>query len=431
MPNLRNRGADRKTEVQNEDFKNISKAKAEKDVGISPHILIKYQSRSSKLDLHSLNNANHEFRGILTFFWLMISFYTVLLIYKNVTESGVLFDIAFIHYFSFDAHGVFFTDILLLAFTFSIVVVEKMVVNRTIGRPLAIFLRHFLQSTLISLSIWAAYQRDWSWLQRSLLVPHSMVLYMKMHSFSSNCESLGKCKDPEYPKNVSFSNFLYFLMAPTLVYQLEYPRTDRIRKSYVFEKIFGGLALFGVLFFIIQSHIRPILSLIPILPFYEVIIQLLFPITFCYIIMFFLIFDCLCNFFAEITRFADRQFYEDWWNSTSFDDFARKWNKPVHHFLLRHIYHEGVYSYKLSKGKAKFLTFLFSSLMHELIVAVAIRKIKPYLFFLQMFQIPLIWFGNSRLIRQNPVLGNILYWIGMLIGPSLLAILYCREFYLK
>jgi len=38
--------------------------------------------------------------------------------------------------------------------------------------------------------------------------------------------------------------------------------------------------------------------------------------------------------------FADREFYQDWWNSTSWDQFSRKWNKPVHvcdpfHLILR------------------------------------------------------------------------------------------------
>lgn len=32
--------------------------------------------------------------------------------------------------------------------------------------------------------------------------------------------------------------------------------------------------------------------------------------------------------------FADREFYQDWWNSTSWDEFARKWNKPVHVSLV-------------------------------------------------------------------------------------------------
>ena len=32
----------------------------------------------------------------------------------------------------------------------------------------------------------------------------------------------------------------------------------------------------------------------------------------------------------DITSFADREFYQDWWNSTTWDQFSRKWNKPVH-----------------------------------------------------------------------------------------------------
>ncbi len=27
------------------------------------------------------------------------------------------------------------------------------------------------------------------------------------------------------------------------------------------------------------------------------------------------------------SRFADREFYSDWWNATSMDVFSRKWNK--------------------------------------------------------------------------------------------------------
>lgn len=33
---------------------------------------------------------------------------------------------------------------------------------------------------------------------------------------------------------------------------------------------------------------------------------------------------------SAFKSFADREFYQDWWNSTSWDEFARKWNKPVH-----------------------------------------------------------------------------------------------------
>tara|TARA_R110002050_G_scaffold77407_2_gene165171 strand:- start:986 stop:1195 length:210 start_codon:yes stop_codon:yes gene_type:complete len=33
--------------------------------------------------------------------------------------------------------------------------------------------------------------------------------------------------------------------------------------------------------------------------------------------------------FASVSMYADREYYEDWWNSTTWDEFARKWNKQV------------------------------------------------------------------------------------------------------
>jgi hypothetical protein len=49
------------------------------------------------------------------------------------------------------------------------------------------------------------------------------------------------------------------------------------------------------------------------------------------------------------------------WNSTSWDEFARKWNKPVHTFLLRHVYSATRKSYRISKSGAMFVTFLLSA----------------------------------------------------------------------
>lgn len=75
-------------------------------------------------------------------------------------------------------------------------------------------------------------------------------------------------------------------------------------------------------------------------------------------------------------RFADRQFYEDWWNATSWDEFSRKWNKPVHTFLLRHVYASSISSYKLSRQSAMFVTFLLSAAVHELVMAIVTKKIR-------------------------------------------------------
>ncbi|CDF41222.1 Acyl-CoA diacylglycerol acyltransferase [Chondrus crispus] len=36
-----------------------------------------------------------------------------------------------------------------------------------------------------------------------------------------------------YPRNVTVGNYLYFVVAPTFVYETSYPRTTQIRKMYV------------------------------------------------------------------------------------------------------------------------------------------------------------------------------------------------------
>jgi MBOAT, membrane-bound O-acyltransferase family len=64
------------------------------------------------------------------------------------------------------------------------------------------------------------------------------------------------------------------------------------------------------------------------------------------------------------------------WNSTSWDEFARKWNKPVHVFLLRHVYAATIMKYRVSRSTAMLLTFLLSACVHELVMAVVTRKFR-------------------------------------------------------
>jgi sterol O-acyltransferase len=235
-----------------------------------------------------------------------------------------------------------------------------------------------------------------------------------------------------YPETFTLANFCDFLLVPTLVYELYYPREERpVRIRYIVEKVMGALGIFATLYFILEHYIYPVLLESHNITLVECILQLLIPMLMSWLLVFYIIFECVCNTFAEITGFADRQFYDYWWNSCSFDEFARTWNKPVHEFLLRHIYLEAIDSYKLSKHNATFLTFLFSSCLHEFAVAVVARKVKMFFFFLQMTQIPLIWIGRATYIKQKPVLGNVVFWLSLISGLPLLASLYTREEFLR
>ncbi len=130
------------------------------------------------------------------------------------------------------------------------------------------------------------------------------------------------------------------------------------------------------------------------------------------------------NVLAELTRFADRGFYADWWNSVSWDQFARDWNRPVHNFLLRHVYHSSISACHLSRTSATLVTFLLSACVHELVMWCIFKKLRGYLMVMQMLQLPLVMLGRTRLLKGRSVLGNLVFWIGIFTGPSFLCSLY-------
>ncbi|KAG0026343.1 hypothetical protein BGZ81_006447 [Podila clonocystis] len=227
-----------------------------------------------------------------------------------------------------------------------------------------------------------------------------------------------------WPANVTIANFVDYLIVPSLIYELQYPRTTKIRPEYVFEKSVATLGTFTLLYLTTEHYIYPVVFDPSISPL-RALVLLLIPFMMNYLMIFYIVFECICNAFAELSRFADRNFYEDWWNCVSFDEWARKWNKPVHHFLLRHVYDSSIESFHLSKSDAALATFFLSSCVHELVMMVVTRKVRLYLFALQMCQLPLIWMGNNKYIRERPRLANAAFWLGMFCGPPLLGIAYC------
>ncbi|BGP39994.1 Sterol O-acyltransferase 2 (Sterol-ester synthase 2) [Rhodotorula kratochvilovae] len=237
--------------------------------------------------------------------------------------------------------------------------------------------------------------------------------------------SSGGAANVTFPANVTVLNFIDYLLVPTLVYELEYPRTASIRPVYVLEKTLATFGTFSVLLLIVEHFVYPVMPG-PESSFFGSLLDLALPFTICYLLIFYIIFECICNAFAEITRFSDRAFYSDWWNSTSFDEFSRKWNRPVHTFLLRHVYATTIATYRLSKFSAAFVTFLLSALVHELVMVVVTHKLRMYLFVLQMAQLPLIMIGRAPIFKRHPALGNLFFWLGLLSGFPLLAVAYLK-----
>ncbi|KAK3055495.1 Sterol O-acyltransferase 2 (Sterol-ester synthase 2) [Extremus antarcticus] len=233
-----------------------------------------------------------------------------------------------------------------------------------------------------------------------------------------------------YPHNLTLPNFIDYLLCPTLCYELEYPRTPSCNYLELFYKT---LAVFGCIFlltivsedFIIpvldDSHLR--LQAAPTITdraliFAETVSAMLFPFMVTFLLVFLVIFEYVLGAFAEITQFADRQFYSDWWNSLDWLEFSREWNIPVHNFFRRHVYSasRGV---KLSRPVATGITFFISAVAHELVMGCITRKFRGYGFVMMMLQMPIVMVQRLPMVRGRSLLNNIMFWLSMISGLSL------------
>ncbi|GMM55938.1 sterol acyltransferase [Maudiozyma humilis] len=325
---------------------------------------------------------------------------------------------------------------------------------------------------------------NFHWIAKIFLFLHSLVLLMKMHSFAFyngylwqileehdySANALAKIKDSDegtvsddvrdtlqksydfctfelgsqtrdktqqFPNNINVCNFFMFTMFPTIVYQIEYPRTKSIRWLYVLEKV---CAIFGTIFIMVlnaQIFMYPIAERALLIRDSEwtgladrlmhwarILVDIIPSFIVMYLLVFYLIWDAILNCIAELTCFGDRYFYGDWWNCVTWDEFSRIWNIPVHKFLLRHVYHSSISAFNFNKGQATLFTFFLSSVIHELSMYVIFRRMRLYIFFFQMLQLPLVALGNTPAMKKRTIIGNVIFWIGICTGPSVLCSLY-------
>lgn len=237
-----------------------------------------------------------------------------------------------------------------------------------------------------------------------------------------------------FPQNLTIANYADYVLCPTLCYELEYPRTTKIRWLEVFWK---ALAVFGCIFLmtiVSEEFITPVLGDAAIrlrqvsrrtdqgLILLESMSLLLFPFMIMFLLVFLVIWEYALGAFAELTQFADRRFYSDWWNCEDWLEFSREWNIPVHNFLRRHVYFST--KHYSSNSIAMLMTFLISSLGHELIMGCITKKLRGYGFVAMMLQLPIVAIQRSKFVKGRWTLNNAVFWSSMILGLSTMCSLY-------
>ncbi|KAK5963513.1 sterol acyltransferase PWA37_004645 [Arxiozyma heterogenica] len=458
--------------LTNDDEKSLDKKSVDSDSNSSNRheknrvVMITYES---------------DFTGMYIMMWMLFGWIAIRgLVDYSVSHNGDLLNMPILKAMTERWGQIFLFDVIMWLTSFVTVFIQYLVKWKVIewdvtGRYLSVFLElaHATFFNYIS-----SMYLNFNWITRVFIFLHSMVILMKFHSFAFfngylwnikkeldySKAALAKYKDVasqdiietlkrsqefcefelssqnstiKFPDNISFKSYFMFTLFPTLIYQFEYPRTERIRWWYVVEKL---CAIFGIIFLMImnaQLFVYPACDNVRKLrgqssldlktrtkEWFYLLAEIIPPITIEYLLVFYLIWDAILNCVAELTRFADRYFYGDWWNCVVWSEFARIWNVPVHKFLLRHIYHSSMNHWKLSTVQATMFTFFLSAILHELCMIIIYRKVRPYLFLFQLSQLPMTFITVHTRLKEWPTLCNILFIFGVCTGPSVITCLY-------
>ena len=76
-----------------------------------------------------------------------------------------------------------------------------------------------------------------------------------------------------YPYSVTAGNFVYFIAAPTLVYESHYARSERIRKRYVLKKTLQGAGCALLQYVLMAQFILPVLRYGGWVPAYAMLVR--------------------------------------------------------------------------------------------------------------------------------------------------------------
>ena len=237
----------------------------------------------------------------------------------------------------------------------------------------------------------------------------------------------------QYPANLTASNIYAFMCFPTLVYALNYPRSPRVRKRWLFRRIVEFFSLSIIIVSMCEQWVLPTVrnanvhfDNLDVLMIFERIMKLAIPNIYVWLVGFYVFFHVYLNIVAELSRFGDRLFYRDWWNSRNLDYFWRTWNMPVHNFMKRHVYiplRAAGWSQTATVG----LIFFISAVGHEVILSVPFGTFKLWAFFGMLAQLPLCLLTRSSVTTHSQV-GNVTFWISILLGQPLLILFYYRDF---
>ncbi|CAG4944799.1 unnamed protein product [Colias eurytheme] len=238
----------------------------------------------------------------------------------------------------------------------------------------------------------------------------------------------------KYPDNLNLRDLFYFLLAPTLCYELNFPRTTRIRKRFLIKRIVEVIFGMNLIMALFQQWMIPSVknavdpfSQMDVVRITERLLKLAVPNHLIWLCFFYLSFHSFLNLMGELLHFADRNFYNDWWNARNIAVFWSTWNMPVHLWAVRHVYIP-ITEMGYGKGLAGIVVFFVSAFFHEYLVSVPLQMFRVWAFLGMMAQPPLSVISKFIEKKLGSRWGNIIVWSSLILGQPLAIMMYYHDY---
>jgi len=218
------------------------------------------------------------------------------------------------------------------------------------------------------------------------------------------------------------------MVVPSLVYETNFPRIKRIRWKLLFKFCCHFAVAAIVEYTILVEYVIPMWYEAKSIRFLRSVIRLSLPSMSLWMLNFYIVFHCILNIVAEVTLYADREFYQDWWNAERFDIWWRKWNRPVYKWTVRHLFKDSMHFAKASRSVAMFVTFLVSAILHEFVLSFTLKTFIPFLSFLMLIQMIVIWLTNLPQLKDTQ-LGNLIMWFSIFCGLAIVQLIYVYSYF--
>ncbi|KAJ6243351.1 sterol o-acyltransferase [Anaeramoeba flamelloides] len=273
---------------------------------------------------------------------------------------------------------------------------------------------------------------------KGVLLAGALTLYMiiyilKIHSWYFTADKLEE--NLKSNPNAKFSNYLYFLLAPTLIYKNNFEKKEKRRKIYICYKFVSFiLGLLGI-WLVYLNYLEPIFIestnyFFWMLPLDTV--RLIIPIQLIWWGIFMTFFRAMLKLTAELLKWKDNRFYDDWWNAHNVREFWKKWNVMFHKFASHHIFKFLLQNSNVSATISFGAVFIVSGILHEILICSAFRVFSFQWFLSFIIQIFLV-IGQSKLPigLRNGNGGNLIFWSTLFFGLPGLSLWYRRLLLLK